>query len=247
MCFAPHRPDVGPDRWSFKYFRDVRWRNPDICTIKLEIFLLFIVQIILPLRCPNYQPDDGRENMSRSQPFDLNLLRLLIVLHRTRRVSKAAEQLDLSQPATSLALARLRKTVGDVLFVRTSAGMMPTSRCTELVASAEQAIGKIDATITRRSAFNSATARHEFVVTMPDVGELHFLPRRTLCRTQQRIVRDAAQEAGTAQTRSIAFSALSFRARDHSQDGSHRHGSSLCRRLLRAAGKPSNCRAPDQY
>jgi DNA-binding transcriptional LysR family regulator len=94
-------------------------------------------------------------------------------------VSKAAEQLELSQPATSLALAGLRKTMGDVLFVRTSAGVMPTSRCTELVASAEQAIGKIDATITRRSAFNSATARHEFVVTMPDVGELHFLPKLT--------------------------------------------------------------------
>jgi len=117
--------------------------------------------------------------MPKDKSFDLNLLRLLVVLHRTRSVSKAAEQLDLSQPATSLALARLRKAVGDALFVRTSTGMMPTSRCAELVASAEEAMGKIDATIMRRSAFDPATARREFVVTMPDVGEIHFLPRLT--------------------------------------------------------------------
>jgi DNA-binding transcriptional LysR family regulator len=108
--------------------------------------------------------------------FDLNLLRLLVVLHRTRSVSKAAEELNLSQPATSLALSRLRKAVGDVLFVRTPAGMLPTPRCSELVPAAETALAGIDTTVLRRSAFDPATARREFVVTLVDVGELHFLP-----------------------------------------------------------------------
>jgi len=109
--------------------------------------------------------------------FDLNLLRLLVVLHRTRSVSKAAEELNLSQPATSLALSRLRKAVGDILFVRTPAGMLPTPRCSELVPAAETALAGIDTTVLRRSAFDPAAARREFVVTLIDVGELHFLPR----------------------------------------------------------------------
>ncbi|QPF90673.1 LysR family transcriptional regulator [Bradyrhizobium commune] len=117
--------------------------------------------------------------MPIDRPLDLNLLRLLIALYRTRSVSRAAEQLNLSQPATSLALARLRKAVGDVLFVRTSGGMMPTSRCAELVAAADQALATIDSTVLRRSAFDPVTARQDFVVTMPDVGEIHFLPRLT--------------------------------------------------------------------
>jgi DNA-binding transcriptional LysR family regulator len=36
--------------------------------------------------------------------FDLNLLLVLVALHRTRSVSTAAAELDLSQPGTSLAL-----------------------------------------------------------------------------------------------------------------------------------------------
>ncbi|WP_426441446.1 LysR family transcriptional regulator [Bradyrhizobium genosp. P] len=111
--------------------------------------------------------------------MDLNLLRLLVALHRTQSVSRAAEQLELSQPATSLALARLRKAVGDVLFVRTAAGMMPTSRCVEFASVAEQALATIDTTVLRRSGFDPETARRDFVVTMPDVGEIHFLPRLT--------------------------------------------------------------------
>lgn len=111
--------------------------------------------------------------------FDLNLLRLLVALHRTRNVSRAAALLDVSQPAASLALARLRKAVGDPLFVRSPAGMLPTPRCLELVASTEGALAAVDAGVLRRPSFDPATERREFVVTMADVGELHFLPRLT--------------------------------------------------------------------
>lgn len=56
---------------------------------------------------------------------------------------------------------------------------MPTSRCTELISVAEAAIVAIEATATRRSAFDPSRARQDFVVTMPDVGEIHFLPKLT--------------------------------------------------------------------
>jgi DNA-binding transcriptional LysR family regulator len=108
--------------------------------------------------------------------FDLNLLRVLVALHRTRSVSRAAAELDLSQPGTSLALGRLRKVFGDPLFVRSATGMLPTPRCTQLAEAAAKAIADFSGHAQNQSVFDPATSQRDFVVTMLDVGELHFLP-----------------------------------------------------------------------
>ena len=109
--------------------------------------------------------------------LDLNLLPVLVALHRSRSVSKAAADLDLSQPATSLALGRLRKAFDDPLFVRSRAGMLPTPRCTELADAAAKAISDFSGHAQNQPAFDPGTSRRDFIVTTPDVGELHFLPR----------------------------------------------------------------------
>jgi DNA-binding transcriptional LysR family regulator len=49
-----------------------------------------------------------------------------------RHVGRAARRLDLSQSATSHALARLREMLGDPLFVRHPRGVEPTARAHEL-------------------------------------------------------------------------------------------------------------------
>jgi DNA-binding transcriptional LysR family regulator len=108
--------------------------------------------------------------------FDLNLLRVLVALHRTRSVSRAAAELELSQPGTSLALGRLRKVFGDPLFVRSATGMLPTPRCTQLADAAAKAIADFSGQAQNQSTFDPATSHRDFVVTMLDVGELHFLP-----------------------------------------------------------------------
>ena len=58
---------------------------------------------------------------------DLNLLVVFNELHKHGRVSAAAESLGISQPGVSNALSRLRKLLGDELFLRTSRGMVPTA------------------------------------------------------------------------------------------------------------------------
>ena len=60
--------------------------------------------------------------------IDLNLLVALDVLVAERSVTKAAARLNLSQPATSLLLNRLRVLFADPLLVRTAGGMRPTPR-----------------------------------------------------------------------------------------------------------------------
>src|SRR6266516_3795153 len=49
--------------------------------------------------------------------IDLKLLAIVSELNRTRSVSQTAENLDLSQSAVSMSLAKLRKHFNDPLFV----------------------------------------------------------------------------------------------------------------------------------
>jgi DNA-binding transcriptional LysR family regulator len=74
-------------------------------------------------------PENGTPNRDiriALRDFDLNLLVILHELLRHSSVTKAAESLGLSQSAVSNALNRLRKILGDDLFLRTSRGITPT-------------------------------------------------------------------------------------------------------------------------
>ena len=62
------------------------------------------------------------------QRVDLNLLVVLVALLEERHVSRAADRIGLSQPATSRALQRLRRTLDDELLVRTRTGYQLTPR-----------------------------------------------------------------------------------------------------------------------
>lgn len=74
---------------------------------------------------------------------DLNLLPIFDSLMREQHLSKAAERLNMSQPAVSNALKRLRQGFDDELFVRTGRGLKPTRRALELHAQIAPALGQI--------------------------------------------------------------------------------------------------------
>lgn len=64
--------------------------------------------------------------------LDLNLLVALNALLEEKHVSRAADRINLSQPATSRALARLREMFKDPLLVKGKSGMTLTARAEEL-------------------------------------------------------------------------------------------------------------------
>jgi DNA-binding transcriptional LysR family regulator len=68
----------------------------------------------------------------RLAALDLNLLVVFDAIMRARSVTRAGQQLGLSQPAMSHALTRLRHMLKDELFVRSPNGMVPTPRAEEL-------------------------------------------------------------------------------------------------------------------
>lgn len=108
--------------------------------------------------------------------LDLNLLVVFDALLRTHSVSAAARQLSMSQPATSFALNRLRKTFDDPLFIRTPRGVHPTPYAESLAVPLANILESIRSDILHRSNFDPLTARRAIKLNMHDVGELVFLP-----------------------------------------------------------------------
>ncbi|MDR0261116.1 MAG: LysR family transcriptional regulator, partial [Comamonas sp.] len=70
--------------------------------------------------------------------LDLNLLKVFDAVFRHRSVSRAADELGLSQPAASQALTRLRVLLHNPLFERMHGGVRPTP-CAERLAHSVQA------------------------------------------------------------------------------------------------------------
>lgn len=108
--------------------------------------------------------------------IDLNLLVLFNHLMVERRVSKVAENMGLTQPAVSNALAKLRRTFGDELFLRTPAGMVPTPFAEQLAEPVGYALGMIHSGLNQRTEFTPATLKRTITLGMTDIGEIVFLP-----------------------------------------------------------------------
>ncbi|UUX95361.1 LysR family transcriptional regulator [Aquabacterium sp. J223] len=108
--------------------------------------------------------------------LDLNLLVVFNQLLLERRVSRVAETLGVTQPAVSNSLAKLRRLLGDELFLRTPKGMEPTPYAEQLAESVTYALGMIHSGINQSTNFDPATAVRAFTIGMTDIGEIYFLP-----------------------------------------------------------------------
>jgi len=93
---------------------------------------------------------------------DLGLLVSLNALLETQSVTEAARALNLSQPAMSAQLARLRALFGDPLLVASGRRLVPTSRAEALKAPLRQRLGDLDALIKEGRAFDAATTTATF-------------------------------------------------------------------------------------
>lgn len=88
---------------------------------------------------------------------DLNLVPALAVLLDERHISRSANRLGLSQPATSRALQRLRNLLGDELLVRDRDGYRLTARAQVLRAQLAEVLPALEALVAPDS-FDPASA-----------------------------------------------------------------------------------------
>ena len=136
--------------------------------------------------------------MIEPHDIDLNLLSVFQEVYRERQISSAARKLGLSQSAVSNALARLRRSFGDELFVRTASGMQPTPLATQMAEPIGVAMAQVALALNQRSRFDPATSSRRFVLAMTDVGEIYFMP--TLierCKLLAPLVEISSMRAGS--------------------------------------------------
>lgn len=108
--------------------------------------------------------------------FDLNLLVVFEAVLAEGSISRAAGRLDLSQPAVSNALARMRKATGDRLFVRLGNAVVPTPYAQGIAGPIRQALAGIRNSLAESRGFDPATSERSFAIYVTDLGEAYFLP-----------------------------------------------------------------------
>jgi DNA-binding transcriptional LysR family regulator len=108
---------------------------------------------------------------------DLNLLVVFGAMVEHSSVTRTAEAIGLSQPATSAALARLRKLLGDPLFVKVGSEMRPTPRAEALIEPVRRVLTAVKEEILPRGDFDPRTTTRTFTVLTPDIGEVNLVPK----------------------------------------------------------------------
>ena len=147
---------------------------------------------------------------------DLNLLLVFDAMLEHRNVTRAGEALNLSQPAMSAAVARLRKVFDDALFVKVGVRMEPTARAQALAETVHAVVETVRTQILRPAAFDPATSAQEFTLVTPDIGEIQFLPalfavlERDAPGVRLRAVSRTPEHAGEALARGGADLALGY-------------------------------------
>lgn len=111
-----------------------------------------------------------------TRQLDLALLRCLDALVAEAHVSRAADRMDMSQPAMSRVLARLRELFGDPILIRATAGMQPTPRAVELAETARRILNDVDQVLGRALHFEPASCSQTFRIVATDYTHATFVP-----------------------------------------------------------------------
>lgn len=115
----------------------------------------------------------------------LSDLKILLSLLQERHVSRAAEQLDMTQSAVSKALARLRRQFDDALLIRGPGGYGLSNRAREMLPRLQSLIGEVSA-LTRPTEDIPGGITSRFRISAADDVAMLLLPR-----LQQALVRQA--------------------------------------------------------
>lgn len=100
--------------------------------------------------------------------LDLNLLVALNVLLSEQNVTKAAQRLNLSQPALSAQLNRLRDLFDDQLFIPAQRGVVPTELASQLREPLRVAIDQLRAVLAHHTQFDPKTSEATYSVAASD-------------------------------------------------------------------------------
>lgn len=140
-----------------------------------------------------------------AEQLDLNLLRVFDALLESSSVSKAADRLHLSVPATSRALGRLRLAMNDAILVRAGRGMVPTPFAQRAASRVKALLDDADR-LRLETAGDPSTWRRTFAPRINDALSPVLAPRLTRLVARQaphvqlRFVAQESKEADLLRT-----------------------------------------------
>lgn len=104
----------------------------------------------------------------KHSPVDLNLLGVLDAILQTASVTRAAEQVGLSKPAMSHALARLRTQIGDPVLVRAGKDWRLSERALAMRERVHELAEGARGVLDREQVFDPKTSTREFTIHLTD-------------------------------------------------------------------------------
>jgi DNA-binding transcriptional LysR family regulator len=107
---------------------------------------------------------------------DLNLFVVLEAIYREGNITRAGQQLNLTQPAISHALKRLRDLLQDPLFVRQGTHMVPTPFTRNMIEEVRQALQLLERNVSQSRNFIPQHARRNFHLSLWEYAEALILP-----------------------------------------------------------------------
>jgi DNA-binding transcriptional LysR family regulator len=149
---------------------------------------------------PPPHPTIGCFALKLASEIDLNLLAVFETIYSKGGVTHAARHLNLSQPAVSHSLARLRDAFGDKLFVRSGNALVPTTLAQAMIGPVREALRHVETAFAAAMTFDPQTSTRAFSIGLRQSGEMRSFPG---------LVADALREAP-----GLALASLNFRRRD---------------------------------
>lgn len=116
--------------------------------------------------------------------MDLNLLKTFDVVMKMRSVNEAANVLDITSPAVSHALNRLREHYQDPLFIRQGRGIEPTNFAIELHADIQASLNLLMHSAQSRKNFIPTQSQRTFRISSHKDIDLMLLPPLVQYRDQ---------------------------------------------------------------
>lgn len=104
----------------------------------------------------------------RFKGLDLNLLLAFQILMEERNVTRAARRMNVSQPAMSAALGRLRDYFQDDLLVAHGKQMYPSAHAGSLVGPVRQCLADLEAMLVTTARFDPAKTQRSFRIVASD-------------------------------------------------------------------------------
>lgn len=117
--------------------------------------------------------------------MDLNLLKVFATIYREQNLSRAAEELFLTQSAVSHSLRKLREQFDDPLFVRDGRTMRPTPLAQRIAPQLQQNLNQLQQLINPENSFDPSTSQRHFVIGARDAMESLLLVQLVNAISQQ--------------------------------------------------------------